>query len=96
MAEQFAAESLQRSLVLHGESAAGAGLVSLYPLDLQKMYGLVPRLPRSLVPQRPPLDEHEVLIVPSLRQFQILFRCFAGAAADLPLPENCFFAGSAY
>eukprot|EP00913_Durusdinium_trenchii_P003130 g2892.t1 len=93
---QFAAESLQRSLVLHGESAAGAGLVSLYPLDLQKMYGLVPRLPRSLVPQRPPLDEHEVLIVPSLRQFQILFRCFAGAAADLPLPENCFFAGSAY
>ena len=92
MAAEFADESRCRAAVLGGREACD--VMKLYPLDWVAMYGSIKRMPDDLLPGGGG-SQNRVMVTPDLPTFKLLFRCFCGAVADLQLPENCFFAGSA-
>ena len=92
MAAEFADESRCRAAVLGGREACD--VMKLYPLDWAAMYGSIKRMPDDLLPGGGG-SQKRVMVTPDLPTFKLLFRCFCGAVADLQLPENCFFAGSA-
>ena len=91
----FALEAFRRRVVLDGIQDQG---------DMRPLYDSFSG--KVAVSDLSPLvtRDHDVLMVPGLRAallspdiavYRVLFRCFAGAVADLRLPRGAFFTGSA-
>ena len=93
--QAFALEGVRRQALLAGGSDK-SDLLPLYDpvsgnLTVPDRSPWVPR-DHAVVPVPAP---RAVRLAPNLTVFRTLFRCFAGAVADLTLPRGAFFTGSA-